>query len=61
MTYNDFRLLNTPYNDLKNVLTDKKVKKGTDRPTDGPTKRGVESRSTRLKRGGSRNQGGGAN
>ena len=24
-------------------------KKGTDRPTDGRTKRGVESRSTRLK------------
>ena len=40
MTYNDFRLLNTPYNDLKNVLTDKKVKRGpTNQPTDRPTDR----------------------
>ena len=54
MTYNDLKLLNTPYNYLKNDIMDKKVKRGptdrpTDRPTDGPTKRGVESRSTRLK------------
>ena len=41
MTYNDLKLLNTPYKDLKNDITDKKVKRGpTERPTDGPTKRG---------------------
>ena len=56
MTYNDLKLLNTPYNYLKNDIMDKKVKRGptdrpTDRPTDGPTKWGVESRSTRLKKG----------
>ena len=35
MTYNDLELLNTPYNDLKNDIMDKQVKKGpTDRQTD---------------------------
>ena len=41
MTYNDLELLNTPYNYFENDITDKKVKKGTDRPTDGLTKRDV--------------------
>ena len=37
---------------LKKLKNAKKVKRGsTERPTDGPTWRGVESRSTRLKSG----------
>ena len=49
MTYNDFRLHNTPYNDLKNVSTDKKVKRGpTDRPTNRPTDRPTDRRTDKA-------------
>ena len=65
MTNNDLECLRMTYNDLqwhlgrscalKKLENAEKVKKGpTDQPTNqpahGPTKRGVESRSTRLKR-----------
>ena len=56
MTNNDLECLRMTYNELqwhlgrscalKKLENAEKVKRG---PTDGPTKRGVESRSTRLK------------